>query len=138
MSNQKMTRVLQEKRIGTSNPELDRLLRESAKREVTPTERREQQISYVYGDLNIDKDSGITKEDIRQRFLEDHGVPLDQHQAIVAGHRDLLRILACVCPWVGKRAETTIEKGIATGLKAQIEAALSVHGVEPKRHEDAA
>ena len=48
--------------------ELGRLLRESAAKPMTPEERFEQKVSWVYGMLP--HDTPLTKEDVRRHLLE--------------------------------------------------------------------
>ena len=55
-----------------TNPKLDRLLKEAAKRPMTPAERREQRISFVYGQM-MDCAPHLTKDDIRRIDAEMRG-----------------------------------------------------------------
>ena len=48
-----------------NNSRLDRLLKEAAKRPMTAADRREQQISFVYGQM-MDCAPHLTKDDIRR------------------------------------------------------------------------
>jgi hypothetical protein len=55
-----------------SNPTLEALLEAARNHEMTPEERREQRISFVYGNLAID-DPTVTKEHVRQVDREMRG-----------------------------------------------------------------
>ena len=55
-----------------NNPKLDRLLKEAAKRPMTPAERREQRISFVYGQM-MDCAPHLTKDDVRRIDAELNG-----------------------------------------------------------------
>lgn len=48
-----------------TSPELQRLLNEARKHEVTEEELREQRISFAYGNLAL-RDPSVTKDDIRR------------------------------------------------------------------------
>jgi hypothetical protein len=48
-----------------SNPTLESLLEAALSHEMTPEERREQRISFAYGNLAID-DPTVTKEHVRE------------------------------------------------------------------------
>ena len=60
-------------RIAT-DPELVRLLKEAAKRQMTPEERFEQKVSWVYGQLGH-KHPEITKEQVRAHLIEHLACP---------------------------------------------------------------
>lgn len=55
-----------------TSPELIRLLEEAAKRKMTPAERREQAISFVYGQL-MGCAPHITREQVARRLHEKWG-----------------------------------------------------------------
>ena len=59
-----------------NNPKLDRLLKEAAGRNMTPAERREQQISFVYGQM-MDCAPHLTKDDVRRIAGEKSEPPTD-------------------------------------------------------------
>lgn len=52
------------------NEELDRMIESLRTYEMSPEERKEQAISWVYGQLAID-DPSVTKDSVR-RLMEDH------------------------------------------------------------------
>jgi hypothetical protein len=54
------------------NPTLTALLEAARNHEMTPEERREQRISFVYGNLAID-DPSVTKEHVREADREMNG-----------------------------------------------------------------
>ena len=51
-----------------STDELDRLLRDAANQKMSPEERFEQRISWIYGQSPAD--SQVTKDEIRERLRE--------------------------------------------------------------------
>lgn len=50
------------------NIELEKLLKKARSHKMTPEERFEQRVSWVYGQLP--KESTVTKEEVRKRLLE--------------------------------------------------------------------
>lgn len=56
----------------TDRSELDELLRKAATYKMTPDERFEQRVSFVYGQL-MDCQPDITKDEVRQRLREHMG-----------------------------------------------------------------
>ena len=55
-----------------NNPKLDRLLKEAAEHKMTPDERREQRISWAYGQM-MDCAPHLTKDDVRRIADETYG-----------------------------------------------------------------
>jgi len=53
-----------------NRPELDRLLKEAAKRPMTAADWREQQVSFVYGQM-MDCAPHLTKDDVRRIAYEE-------------------------------------------------------------------
>ena len=60
-----------------ARPDLQRLLEEAAKRPMTPEERFEQKVSFVYGQLAF-SNPDITKEQVRAHLRENAAHPSDQ------------------------------------------------------------
>lgn len=57
------------------SPELEAALARARKHVMTPEERFEQRVSFVFGQQDYDDPNPRTKDQIRQRLIELHGYP---------------------------------------------------------------